>query len=219
MVGDVDRNFAGGLDGIGMERDTGFGSDFADGFNRLNHAGFVVGHHDADEFCVWLEGGTHFGRIDGAGRAHRQNRNFNAASFGFFSSVQDGVMLDGGGDEVVAGTQDAEDGGVIALSAAGGEDDLGGAAVQQSGNLHAGVLDGGAGALAEMVDGGGVAEGFDEERPHGLEHLGEQRRGGVGVHVDAAHIQSIVASGPRAYTRKKAARRDRPISGKIKGGE
>ncbi len=104
------------------------------------------------------------------------------------------MMLDRGRDEVIARPQDAEDRGVVAFRAAGGKDDFGGAAVQERGDLLAGMLDGGAGTLAEVVDGGGVAEGFDEERPHGLKHLGEQRRGGIGVHVNAAHRASFIVT-------------------------
>ena len=111
--------------------------------------------------------------------------------------VEHGVVLDGGGDEVGGflreeiGLQDAEEGEVVALGAAGGEDDLGGAAVEQRGDLLAGVLDGGAGVLALLVDGAGVAEVLDPEGTHGVEDLGEQRRGGVGVHVDPAHGSSL----------------------------
>ena len=83
--------------------------------------------------------------------------------------------------------QDAEEGEVVALGAAGGEDDLGGAAAEQRGDLLAGALDGGAGVLALLMDGAGVAELLDPEGTHGVEDLGEQRRGGVRVHVDAAH--------------------------------
>ena len=187
MVADVDGDFAGSLDRVGVEGDAGVGGNFADCFNRLDHAGFVVGHHDADELRVGLEGGADLSRIDHAGGSHGQNGDSDAARLGLFGGVQDRVMLDGGGDEVIAGAQDAEDGGIVALRAAGGENDFGGAAMEERGDLFAGVLDGGAGALAEVVDGGGVAEGLDEKRPHGLKHLGEQRRGGVGVHVDAAH--------------------------------
>ena len=53
------------------------------------------------------------------------------------------------------------------------------------------MVDGGAGALAGVVRGAGIAEGFGPEGTHSLDHLGENRGGGVGVEVDAVH-DSIV---------------------------
>lgn len=65
--------------------------------------------------------------------------------------------------------------------------------------MLAGTLDGGAGVLAVLMDGGGVAEGVDEKGPHGLQHLGKERGGGIGVHVDAAHtfIVAVDLNGSR----------------------
>ncbi len=59
--------------------------------------------------------------------------------------------------------------------------------MEEAGDGVAGVVDGGAGVLAVLVDGAGVAEVLDPEGTHGLEDLGEERRGGVGVHVDTLH--------------------------------
>ena len=64
-------------------------------------------------------------------RGAGQEGDFDAAFGEFFGGVKNGVMLDGGGDEVVAGREKAEERHVVALGAAGGEDDLGGAAVEQ----------------------------------------------------------------------------------------
>ena len=107
--------------------------------------------------------------------------------------VEDGVVLDLGGDEVggfvavEVGVQDAEEGEVVALGAAGGEDDFFGGAVEEAGDLGAGVLDGGAGALAGLVRGAGVAGGGGEVGEHGLDDLGEDGGRRVGVEVDAGH--------------------------------
>jgi hypothetical protein len=90
-------------------------------------------------------------------------------------------VLDASGDEVGGlvfsgverAAECAEEGEVVALSAAGGKDDLGGAAVEQASDLIAGVVDCGAGELALLVDGAGVAVVLEKERAHGLEDLGE----------------------------------------------
>jgi hypothetical protein len=111
-------------------------------------------------------------------------------------------VLDAGGDEVrgfggVLGRcfKGAEEGEVVAFCAAGGEDDLGGAAVEEAGDLVAGVVDGGAGELTLLMDGAGVAVVLEEEGTHGLEDLREERRCGVGVHVDSAHGSILLRGG------------------------
>jgi len=190
---DVDGDLSGSLHRVGVEGDLGFGGDFSDGFDGLDDAGFVVGHHDADELCVGLEGAVNIEGIDDAGGGNGKEGDVDAAVPGLVGGVEDGVVLDSGGNEVVTGSEDAEECGIIALRAAGGEDDLSGAAVEERGNLFAGALDRGAGVLAVLVDGGGVAEGVNKEGPHGLQHLGEERGGGIGVHVNAAHTFILAA--------------------------
>ena len=49
---DVDRNLARGLHRVGVEVNVGFGGDVADLVDRLQHAGFVVRDHDADQLRV-----------------------------------------------------------------------------------------------------------------------------------------------------------------------
>ena len=156
----VDGELAGCLDGVGVEIDVGFGGDLADLFDGLDRAGLVVGHHDADELGIRPERAAHVGRIDDAFAAYGQKGHLDAALCQALGGVEDGVVFDGRGDEVVAGLDESEDGEIVALGASAGEDDLGGAAVQQRGDRLAGVLDGGAGVLAVEVDRRGVAEGL-----------------------------------------------------------
>jgi hypothetical protein len=105
--------------------------------------------------------------------------------------VEDGVVLDGGGDEVgrFGGfvREDAEEGEVVALGAASGEDDLGVEAVEEAGDGGAGLLDGAAGLLALLVDGAGVAVVLHPEGTHGFKDFGKEGGGRVCVHVDSAH--------------------------------
>ncbi len=54
---EIERELAGGLDGVGVEESAGGvgdGGEFGDG---LDDAGLVVREHDADEFGVGTEGG------------------------------------------------------------------------------------------------------------------------------------------------------------------
>ena len=59
--------------------------------------------------------------------------------------------------------------------------------MEEAGDGGAGLLDCSAGLLALLVDGAGVAVVLHPVGTHGLEDLGEERRGGVRVHVDSAH--------------------------------
>jgi len=108
--------------------------------------------------------------------------------------MQNGVVLDGGGDEVLAGGYGAEEREVVALGAAGGKDDLRRVGVQQAGDGVAGAVDGGARALALLMDGAGIAKLFEKVGAHGVKHFRQQRRGGVRIHVDAI--------GNRAWNRR-----------------
>ena len=98
--------------------------------------------------------------------------------------MQDGVVLDLGGDEVLAllalvGVHDALEGPVVCLGAAGGEEHLVGVGgVDHAGDVLAGLLDGVLRHLAQVVDGAGVAELLREVGEHRLDDLGAARRGG-----------------------------------------
>ncbi len=54
-------------------------------------------------------------------------------------------------------------------------------------DLITGALDGRPGPLAVEVNGGRITELLAKPGTHGREHLGRERRGGVGVHVDTMH--------------------------------
>ena len=100
----------------------------------LDDAGLVVGEHHADQLRVRPERGFERGDLDQALRRAGQEGDLDAALGQLLGRVQHGVVLDGRGDQVVAGREHAEERHVVALRAAGGEDDLGGAAVQQRGD-------------------------------------------------------------------------------------
>jgi hypothetical protein len=53
----VEWEFAGGLDCVGVEERAGGVGDGGELGDGLDDAGLVVGEHDADEFCVGAEGG------------------------------------------------------------------------------------------------------------------------------------------------------------------
>jgi hypothetical protein len=192
---EVERELGGGLHGVGMDEDGGVeglgdAGKFAEG---LDGSGLVVGEHDGDEPGVRLERGFKGGGVDDAVGVGSEVGDFDAAGFERLRGVEDGVVLDLGGDEVgwlvlvEIALQYAEERKVVALGAAGGEDDLFGGAVEHPGDAGSCMLDGGACALARLVCGTRVAETCSEIRQHGLDDLGQDRGSGVGVEVDALH--------------------------------
>src|ERR1700694_24975 len=100
-------------------------------------------------------------------------------------------MLDGGGDHVPSAVgvplRDPLEGEVVALGAAGGEDDFLGRHAVVGGDLIARLVDRLAGALSEAVDAGGIAELIGEIGHHRLEHLGIEWRGRRMVEVHHRH--------------------------------
>ena len=184
LTGEVDGELGGGLYGVGVDENLG-GVAFGVGLGEagdlaygLDCAGLVVGEHDGDEFGVRLEGGFEGCGVDEAVGGGSEVGDFEAAALEGFGGVEDGVVLDLGGDEVgrLFGVQerlqDAGEGQVVALSASGGEDQLLCGAVEELCDGCAGVLDGGSGALAAVMGGAGVAEGFGPEGTHRVDDLG-----------------------------------------------
>jgi hypothetical protein len=169
---DVEREFAGGLDGVGVEESSSGVGDSGEGVNGLYYSGLVVGVHDADETGVGLDSGEERGGLDEALRRDGKEGNFDSARSKGFGGVEDRVVLDCGGDEVVAWGEDAEDGKVVALGAAGGEDNFRWAAVKEAGDGLASVVDCSAGMLALLVDRAGVAVVLQVIGTHRLEDFG-----------------------------------------------
>ena len=86
-----------------------------------------------------------------------------------------------------SGGDHTKDGVIVRFGASAGEYNFLRARVQQSGDLFAGSFDGGAGALAEGVDGGSVAKIGREIGKHGVEDGRVDGSGGVMVKVDTMH--------------------------------
>ena len=86
--------------------------------------------------------------IDEAAGLRRDKGRLDAMRGHALGRLQNRGVLDGSGNEVVAGVQQAEDGGVVALGAAGVEDHLGVVAVEKLGHRFAGAVDGGVRLLA-----------------------------------------------------------------------
>jgi len=81
----------------------------------------------------------------------------------------------------------AEDGQIVGLCTAAGEDDLAGVAAETGGQLAAGGFEALFGGLSEMVDTGRVAIHFVHGFGEGTPHLGRERRRGIMVKVMVLH--------------------------------
>lgn len=114
---EIDWQFADGLDGVGVAEDvflaTGLG-DFGDG---LDDAGFVIGGHEGDEDGVWADGFCDGFCVDGAVLIWGDEGDLEPLFLEVFCGGEDGVVFDGGADDVVTevamGLCEADDGEVI----------------------------------------------------------------------------------------------------------
>ena len=150
--------------------------DHARGFgDRLDGADLVVGVHDADERGVVGDGVLEVLEVDEALAVDGEVGDAEAFLLEALGLVEDGVVLDGGRDDVLAaalaagGVGGAAEGEVVALAAAGGEDELLRLAAEELGHRAAGALEAAAGLLGLGVEAGGVAPVLAEVGEHGVE--------------------------------------------------
>ena len=160
---DVEVEVAGGLDGVRVDSDARVAllddaDDIGDIVDRADH---VVGVDDGDQRRLVVERGGEGLDIDEALAVDREVGDAEALLLQALGGVEDGVVLDLGGDDVVAAAAgavgDGAQGEVIALGAAGGEEDLLGAGAQQLGDGAAGAVEGLARLTRLEINAGGVA--------------------------------------------------------------
>lgn len=191
----ADIEGAGGLDGVGVDDDAGVSlagnvGGLGDG---LDGADFVVGGHDGDDDGFGADGLGEGIERDGAFAVDGEVGGAKAFALELSDGVEDGVVLDGGGDDVVPAAAGAlreggaPDGCVIGFGAAGGEDDLAGRSSEEVGDGLAGGMDSAASFLALEVNAGGVAPVGGEEGEHGFDDAGIRGGGRGVVEVDARH--------------------------------
>ncbi len=187
----IDWQVRGGLDGVGVKQDavpvTDFG-DFADGVDCAN---LVVGVHDRDQRRFVAKGLFHGGGRDHAGFIHVQP--FDLETELFFQLLRgfaDGGMLGarsqnpGGAGFFALGQRHAAQGQVVGFRAAGGENHLVRAAIQNPGDGFAGGIQRGFGLLPIAVDGGRVAEGSAKVGQHGVQDAGVDGGGGGVIQIN-----------------------------------
>ena len=165
--------------------------------NGLERACLVVGEHDADEARIGTQESNKVAGANNAGGGDGQEIHGDALAGEAADRLNHGGMFDRTDDHVagrIAGQ--AGQGKVVRLGGAGGEDDFVGMGPEPGGEAFPGVFQGLAGATAEVVGAGGIAEGVEREGAHGLPDGRQQGSRGVVVEIDAAvHWRRRVAAG------------------------
>jgi hypothetical protein len=118
----------------------------------------------------------------------RQIRYLRAATREELAGLKNRGMLDRAGDHMSrpsAGAYRADQGEVIGLGAAGGEDDFVGLGTDQRRNLCSGAVDRGACDSAFLMQTRRIAIGSAQVRPHRVEHAGIERGCGGMIKINA----------------------------------
>ena len=116
-----------------------------------NGSGLIVCPHDGDQTGVFIDFAFEALHVELSQMVDRDLHDFDALALPVFETAEDSGMLDRAGDDLAAFRKcgyGGVDGGVIALSSAAGEDDLGGDTVFVAGgsseefsDFAAGVFD------------------------------------------------------------------------------
>ena len=128
---------------------------------------------------MWTDARADLFRIDKAGGLRRHLGDFHASVRDSLGRLEDGGVLDGGGDEVIAGAEEPKEGCVVAFRAAGIENDFSVVTVEELGEDLAGFVDAFSGVLSVQMNRGGVAEVL---HPVGIHRLHHFRTGAVWWH-------------------------------------
>jgi hypothetical protein len=148
-LGHVGRNLADGLGRVGVKQDAALARDARALCDRFDGADLVVGVHDGDEDRARRDGAAQIGGIDAAGAVDRQVGHLRAQAFEEAARLDDGRMLDRGGDDVVALVVQREEHAlqrqIVGLAAAAGENDLVVLAPKQRRHLAARIFERGFG--------------------------------------------------------------------------
>ena len=195
----VDVHMADRLHGIRVELCADRMGERGDLLQRLDGADLVVRGHDGDKRGVLRELLFQLFEVDMAFLIHVQIGDAEAFLFECFAGVQHRVMLNFGGDQVLAAfgrraVHKAADGEVVRLRTAAGEDDLAGGVVvglvdrhcrvQALADRRARLIECHLGLAADAVERGRVAEMLGQPRFHRVERRFGQRGGRRVVRVN-----------------------------------
>ena len=163
----VEVQKAGGLYGVGVNyyrllAALGLGLDDAgDLGDRLNSPDLVVGQHHADQYRLVGYSMPDLLGIDEAVFVHREVGHIKTELLKLMAAMQNGMVLDAGGDDVIAQVLQREgdplESGVVRFGAAAGEHYLAHAGAKDARNGLSCVVGGLAGILSQCVNAGWIA--------------------------------------------------------------
>ena len=185
---DVDLRLSGGLHRVRVEDRAVFPAYLRDLRDREESPRLVVRPHRGDELRALRGGelGAQLVEVDLPDAVHRQLHRLVSLRLEPPNGLEDGRMLDGSRDDLEVFAEPvrrAADRGVVGFRRAGGEDDLLGRAVHETGDFLARAVDVLGDAPAELVHGARVAVEPVEERKHHVAHLGRHARGRIVVEI------------------------------------
>ena len=193
----IDVEVAHSLNGIGVEQNAGLLTDSADFRNGQHRTDLIVGVHHGDQAGIGADGILDLLSGDVMTLAYIQVGDFKAFLLQPGQGVTNGMVLKGGGDDVLLALALADAGSgnqslVVGLAAAGGEEDLPGLAAQALSHGGTGSVQSFLGGLANGVQRRGIAVNFVEVRQHGinghLAHSGGCRVICVNIHSVYLHM-------------------------------
>ena len=166
--------------------------------DRLNRADFVVGEHHARERSALRYRVSDLFGGDFAHLVHRKIRHVEPELLQLVAGMENGVMLYGGGDDMVADVpqrhRHALYGGVVGLRAARSERQLADTAAERARDDLARGVHRPPAALGQLVDAGRVAEGVGEVRRHSPRHFRAHGRSRRVVHIYEPSVGTHPAS-------------------------
>ena len=170
----IDVQVTNGLNGIGVEGHPGLLADSTDLSDGQDRADLVVGVHGGHQAGVRPDGILHLLGGDVVALLHIQKLDLEAFLLQLFQGVQHGMMLEGGGDDVLLSLLlpqlgGGNDGLIVGLRTAGGEDDLPGLAAQAVCHSLPGGIQRFLCLLAYRVQAGGVAVDGGHIGQHGVD--------------------------------------------------
>ena len=177
---------------VGVEGNSGFPADRADFRNRQDRANLVVGVHGGHQAGIRTDGILHLLGFHIMTLAHIQIGNLKALFFQLFQGMEHGVVLKSRGDNVFLPmllpiTGGGDNGLIVSLAAAGGENDFSGITAQAARHRLPGSIQRLLGPLPHGVQAGGVAIYVVKIRKHGtdrrLTHFGCRGVIGINLHL------------------------------------
>src|SRR5581483_2953615 len=187
---DIDWQRASGLNRVNMEGDLTSPTDPPNLFNRLDGANLVIGVHDRGERGLIGDSLFQFTRVNASILVNRQVGHSKAETLQVLAGVEDGMMLDRRGDDVLALLLGSEghalDRQIIALGTAADKGNFRWPRMNRFRYLFARTINGLHGIATKRIDAAGIAIFGGQIGHHSIQHA-PVKRGGCGmIEIDSA---------------------------------